>query len=185
MQGKRVFHLMLLSSILLLLAGCVATSVSSQKQDTDKLVETNQGYLLIGLVNDYDIQALYVWGEENLKLTREDLSAGENYILLPVKAGEYYFGRIDYNYYYRTSLNEDDWRFEVKPGRINYVGHLTVEQPFYYFFANHIELKNRAATAQLFMEKYFPGLLTSREMFYAGPGQDRFYSLIAALEEQQ
>ena len=58
MQGKRVFHLMLLSSILLLLAGCVATRVSSQKQDTDKLVEANQGYLLIGLVNDYDLQVL-------------------------------------------------------------------------------------------------------------------------------
>jgi hypothetical protein len=185
MLGKLIVRLMLLSSILALLSGCVATSVSSQKQDADKLADTNQGYLLIGLVNDYDLQALYVWGEENFKLTHADLSAGENYILLPVKAGEYHFGRIDYNYYYRTKLNEDEWRFEVKPGRINYVGHLTVEQPFYFFFANHIELENRAANAQMFMEAHFPGLLTSREMFYAGPGQDRFYDLIAELENPQ
>lgn len=184
MQGRWINYLAMLVVVVVLLSGCGATKVSAQKQDQDKLNSNTQGYLLIGLVNDYSLDALFIWGEKDLKLTRQDLSAGENYILIPVPAGEYRLGQINYNYYFRTKLDEDAWRFTIKPGQINYIGHLTVEQPFFWFFANNIELKNQAAGAQRYLEAYFPNLITERNIVYAGPGQDRFFEYIDQLEAE-
>lgn len=184
MQGRWIKYLAMLVTVVFWLSGCGATKVSAQKQDQDKLNSIDQGYLLIGLVNDYSLDALYIWGEKDFKLTRQDLSAGENYILIPVPAGEYRLGQINYNYYFRTKLDEDAWRFTIKPGSINYIGHLTVNQPFFWFFANDIELKNQAVGAQLYLEAYFPNLIKERNIVYAGPGQDQFYEYVAQLETE-
>lgn len=182
MHGRWVNYLFALTLSALLLSGCGATKVSAQKQDQDKLTSNEEGYLLIGLVNNYSLDALYIWGEKDLKLTQQDLSAGENYILIPVPAGDYRLGQINYNYYIRTKLEDDVWQFTIKPGHINYIGHLTVNRPFFWFFANDVELKNQAVGAQLYLEEYFPKLITERPLIYAGPGQDKFYQYIAELE---
>lgn len=184
MQGRWVLYLLVMCILGLQLSGCGATKVSAQKQDTDKLTSNTQGYLLIGLVNNYSLDALYIWGEKDLKLTQNDLSAGENYILIPVPAGNYRLGQINYNYYIRTKLDDDLWHFTVKPGHINYVGHLTVNRPFFWFFANDVELKNQAVGAQIYLEEYFPKLLGERSLIYAGPGQDRFFEYLTQLEAE-
>lgn len=182
MQGRNLKWLVLFLTLTTLLSGCGATKVSAQKQDDDRLATNQEGYLLIGLVNNYSLDALYIWGEKDLKLTREDLSAGENYILIPVPAGSYRLGQINYNFYFRTKLEDDIWQFSITPGQINYIGHLTVNRPSFWFFANDVELKNQAAGAQLYMEEYFPGLLSERSLVYAGPGEDKFYEFIEQLE---
>lgn len=182
MHGRYIGWLVTLAILSGLLTGCGATKVSAQKQDQDQLATNEQGYLLIGLVNNYSLDALYIWGETDLKLTRKDLSAGENYLLIPVPAGQYSIGQIDYNGFIRTKLKDDIWQFTIKPGHINYIGHLTVNRPVFWFLANDIELKNQAVGALKYMDTYFPKLLQERSLIYAGPGQDSFYEYIEQLE---
>ncbi len=182
MQGRCFKWFVVIFALSTLVAGCGSTKISAQKQDDDRLTTNQDGYLLIGLVNNYSLDALYIWGDTDLQLTEEDLSAGENYILVPIPSGNYQLGQINYNYYFRTKLDDDIWRFTIAPGQINYIGHLTVNRPNYWFFSNNIELKNRAASARLFMEKYFPSVLSERKLTYAGPGEDKFFDFIAQLE---
>lgn len=185
MQGMLWRHFCGVLFIALFLSGCAATKVATQAEDQDVLEDNSQGYLLIGVVNNYSLDGVLIWGEKDLKLTPDDLSAGENYFLVPVPAGNYRIGQINYSYYLRTKLDEEYWSFTIKPGTINYVGHLNVKRPAYYFFANDIELKNQAVDALEYMENYYPTILSGRALIYGGPGKDSFYSFVAELEGEE
>lgn len=181
MQGMQWRHFFGAFFWAFFLFGCTATKVATQAEDQDVLEDNSQGYLLIGVVNNYSLDGVLIWGEIDLKLTPNDLSAGENYFLVPVPAGNYRIGQINYSSYVRIKLDDAYWSFSVKPSTINYVGHLNVKRSAYYFFADDIELKNQAVDALEYMETYYPTILSDRALIYGGPGNDFFYSFVAGL----
>jgi hypothetical protein len=143
----------------------------------------DMGYLLIGVETNSYIDQVIISGEKRIKLTKEDLRQGTNYFLIDMPAGDYSISKVKFNRWWKMSLKEGYWDFNVHPGTISYVGHLTIESYNYFFYKNQIELANRSSEALIFMEQNFPNILVKRKIQYDGPGEDPFLVRMQAAKE--
>lgn len=164
------------------LASC-AQKVSSLKVDIDIPLDEDMGYLLIGVETNAYIESVTIYGERSIKLTKEDLRSGTNYFLIDMPAGEYSISNVKLNSWWKMELKEGYWDFSVRPGSISYVGHLAIESYGFFFSRNQIELANRSSEALIFMEKEFPNILSKRQIYYDGPGEDPFLERMRSIEE--
>lgn len=86
----------------------------------------DEGYLYLSLDTNSDISRITIDAVGLSKKIRfNDIKKGNNYALLKVKAGEYYWEHI--NIYVgigniRKQLGSDEYSFNVKPGVVNYPG---------------------------------------------------------------
>ena len=163
----------------LLLSSC-ATSVSSIKSDATNVENAkslnDRGYLLIGVETNRSLKNIFIIGEENIKLSHEDLRMGTNYILIDLAAGDYLISNIALNDYQKLLLDDkDNWRFEIKPKTISYIGHLELASRGFFNRGIRIELVNRSTEALEFMEDNFPTILSAQEMHFGGPSEDYFF----------
>jgi hypothetical protein len=169
--------------MLFILTGC-AKSVSSIKTDQDKILTNKTGYLLIGIETNRDLKGINISGSTDILLSYKDLRQGSNFILIDLTAGKYVIEKIQLNNYWRVEMDDEDyWDIEVLPGKINYVGHISVGTSGFWQVFSHIELVNKSSYAIEFMEEKFPKILTSREIHYGGPGDDTFFDFINKKKE--
>ncbi|MFB0981898.1 MAG: hypothetical protein QMC62_13410 [Alteromonadaceae bacterium] len=172
-------QLSLIIVIMLLLQGC-ANKVTSIKQDQDKELTNDKGYLLLGIQTNLDLKSIRIDGPENIELSSKDIKEGSSYFLLDLAAGQYTLDQVKLNSYWRRELTDEDyWQFDVMPGTINYVGHLELETWGKWYPTTHAELVNRSSEALEFLEEKFPNILTNRSISYGGPGQDSFFEFLA------
>lgn len=175
----------LIICVVLFLSACRST-VSTMKEDTDSIKPSNNnmGYLLMGVETNNDLKHIDIDGPSSIRLTHADLKKGTSYILIPLLAGEYQLNNIQFNYYYKSRLKDQDvWQFEIKPETISYVGHLEVSTKGFYVFYSSVELVNRSTEALDFMLSDFPSILDNRTMFYGGPGEDGYFQFLESLGE--
>jgi hypothetical protein len=165
--------------LLILITSC-ATKVTSLKKDVDLELKVDAGYLLVGVDTNAELESVFIYGADNLRLTQEDLRQGTQFILIDLEAGDYHFDKVRLNHFLDLGLEEGYWDFSIKPGVISYVGHLEVKtQSFLWYSVNsEIELVNRSSEALVFMETQFPNILQNRTLHYAGPGKDPFLRLM-------
>jgi hypothetical protein len=164
--------------IIFILTGC-AKSVSSIKNDQDKQLTNESGYLLIGVETNRNLKAIKLSGSSNILLSSQDLRQGSNFILIDLSAGTYVIEKVQLNNYWRVEMEDEDyWNIDVLPGKINYVGHINVGTVGFWQPFSHIELVNKSSYAIEFLEEKFPNILASREIHYGGPGDDSFFDLI-------
>ena len=171
-------------SCFLLVSSC-ATSVSSIKNDALSVNETNskvsRGYLLIGVETNRDLKNIFISGMQAIKLSHEDLRFGTNYILINLAAGNYLIDSVALNSYQKLRLaDEENWRFDIKPNTISYIGHLELQSRGFFSLVSRVELVNRSTEAIEFMENDFPTILSARKMHFGGPSDDHFYNYLNA-----
>ena len=162
-----------LASCFLLLTGC-ATTKTALKQDVDMMLNTNEGYLLIGIDTNQDLTYLNFDGETKLQFTQDDLRKGSSYILTTVPVGKYYIKSVGTGYRYQVRLKKEHWGFEVKPQQISYIGDLSIQRHRIFSWIFYAKMKNRSSSAVKFLQDEFPNILNNRQLHYAGPGNDRF-----------
>lgn len=63
--------------------------VSSIKKDVDIPLAQKEGYLMLGVDTNYDLQWVKLWGKKNVLLTKDDLKSGSNFILVNIPEGSY------------------------------------------------------------------------------------------------
>ncbi|AOS95900.1 hypothetical protein AUP74_00429 [Microbulbifer aggregans] len=164
----------------LLLQGCLSPVESIDEGQLDVL-EAEAGYLLIAVDTNFNLDQIKLGGRKYLSLNRDDLQHGTNFILARVPAGKYRIISVHLNFLYAFKLDDENWRFEVTPGVVSYVGHLNVQNRLRNMTAR-IELENRSSEALEFLESNFPHLIDSEEVRYAGPGEDDFFLYVRSLE---
>lgn len=178
-----MIRLMFFAALAVFLVGCV-TRVESIQRDVDSGLESEQGYLLIAVDTNRELNEIHIDGPRNLVLTAADLDQDENYILFKAPAGEYEIKKIDLSKYFGFRLQRGDWTFSVQPGVISYVGDLKVRLNRF-SFGGSFELVNEASEAQEFLERKFPSLISSREVHYFGPGEDDFFQAVKRYDRRE
>jgi hypothetical protein len=163
-----------------LLGGCVS-AVSSLENPSAVVLEQEEGFLLIEVDTTHNLDAIYISGEKKIKLTSADLRAGSNYILVNLPAGSYDIDRVDLNGFWYYKLEDELWEFSVEAGVVSYVGNLRFEGGTW-GFSGHFALINRSSFALEYLDENHPELLETRRMEYRGPGNDRFFDVIASTE---
>ncbi len=170
--------LLTLSSTLIL-SGC-STTVTSLKQDKDKTLLQNQGFLLLGVETNRSLKKIEISGPMDIDLSAKDIKGGTNYLLVDLEAGVYTIERVLLDGYWRLYLDDEDpWQFEVAAGKISYVGHLEIVQRGYWRRTHSTELVNRSSEALEFLADSYPNIFASRTVSYGGPGEDKFFSYLA------
>lgn len=167
-----------------LISACSST-VDSISQDVDLNLDSDMGYLLIGVDTNSSIDKLFMSGQRSVLVTRKDLGYGKSYILLDMPAGKYTIDKVVFSNYWRVELEEGHWGFEVSPGQISYVGHLDVNTYSHYPFRTALELENRSSEALVYMTENYPTILNSRLMHYDGPGEDPYFEHIRKLSSKK
>lgn len=167
------------------LSACNST-VTNMTVDADTIGadDTETGYLLIGVETNISLKDIEIDGPDDIALSHDDLKSGTNFILVPLRAGDYEVRKVTFNNRYRALLRgETDWSFKIKPQTISYVGHLEISAMGFYSAYSRIELVNRSTEALDFMEQDFPAIFSNRELFYGGPGNDTFFDFVKTLGE--
>lgn len=181
---KNIFLLVMLC-LFGLLSACNST-VTNLQNDEEAISNEDiaKGYLLIGVETNYNLKNIEIDGPQDIRLTHVDLKSGNNFILVPLLAGYYDIASIAVNEFIEYEFKKNrDWRFEIKPQTISYVGHLEIERKGYYSSEDSLFLMNRSTEALEFMEQKFPTILENRKLYYGGPGGDDFFDFVESLGE--
>lgn len=132
----------------------------------------------MGVNNKLHLEKITISGEKNLHLSNSDLRSGSRYILASVPSGDYYLKNAKISHYWRFDFDASNWQFSIKPGKINYIGDIVIDNPGYLRGNETFEFINRSSYALEFLESEFPRLLESSKVTYAGPGTDNFIEFI-------
>jgi hypothetical protein len=159
---------------ILLLSSCSA-KISSIKSDKDEYLMISEGYLLLEISTNRNLEKILISGEKKIVLTRKELRAGSNYILTNLPAGDYQIEKVYTSAYFRFLFDEKIWSFHVEPNVISYIGTLEVRKSWFF---SYFELINNSSLALEYLEEHFPNILGSRKIVYSGPGEDRFFDLV-------
>mgnify|MGYP006908220785 CR=1 FL=1 len=157
------------------LAGC-ATAVTSIRDESEAALSQGEGFLLIEVDTSHDLESISIKGTKSVFLTRADLRAGSNYILVNLPAGEYRIERVDLNWFYYRMV-DGMWDFAVEKDTISYVGNLTFKGGDWGKQGRFV-LVNRSSFALEYLEEQFPNLAATQRLVYRGPGEDRFLPMV-------
>jgi hypothetical protein len=170
--------LLLVLSSSIALAGCASSRIPPI--DASKPIElaAEEGLLIIQIDTEVALSNLIL----NHRSVARSLSKGRHIWLTRVREGSYRWQEFetgDQVRYRRTyELDSDDeMRFYVQAGTINYPGELVIRaspQPRLGDDTLIVRNRNHAAMAVRALQKRYPRLLQSRALHYAGSGDDAF-----------
>lgn len=181
----------LVLSAIFILSAC-ATKVDNIKKDVpSNQLDSNEGYLMLTVDTNTDLQRILINGSNSIEVGREDVRRGSNHILVALPAGQYYIERITTRNIWglrnHFDFDEDealDWRFNVAVGTVSYVGQLRIESSFWGGYSSFV-LVNQASQAQEYLEQNFPALLNNHRVVYQGPGEDNFFDVIRSMPNKE
>lgn len=171
--------------LILVLASC-ATNVKTIKKDIDKTLDSDTGYLLIGVETNRDLKSISLFGPKHINLSSNDLRQGSNFILVDLPAGTYVINNISLNNIWKLEMIEEDyWEIELLPGKVNYVGHINISSTGWWRPRSKIELVNKSSYAVEFMQQNFPTILANKQLYYGGPAKDAFFEFLNKNSKKQ
>lgn len=165
---------------LAIVAGC-ASSDSPPKAPALQNLAPNEGYVLLSVSTNIGLASISVNGPKRLFFTKDDLKTNSTYLLVAAPAGDYSFAEVNFVGMYRRDMTDDEVAFSVEAGKINYVGHLSIESIYSDGSAGIVFLSNKGSEGFKFMQEKFPELLKGHSMRYAGQGDDFFFPFIQPL----
>jgi len=175
-----------LATLAILLLNACASTVTSITKDQNKELKENTGYLLLGIQTNLDLKSIRINGPQNIELSSSDIKEGSNYFLIDLSAGQYTLDQLKLSRYWRRELtDEENWHFNVIPGKISYVGHLEVNTWGYWYPITKVELVNRSSESLEFLEDNFSNILRERPIVYGGSGKDDFFDFIESQYKEQ
>lgn len=170
--------------ILLCLFITSCASTVNEVLDGNQVLPPKHGYVLLPVFSNTDIYQIRISGEKYFQLDENNLNSPRKYLLIQLPAGDYSYSEIRLNKYTIMSDFEDGiWDFTIKPGVINYVGHLLVHNnsPFWDAYQLSYVIQNNASIALEYLEKKYPKLIQSYSIVYSGPGEDDFFSFVDSI----
>lgn len=170
---------------LIFVLGSCATQVTSIKANQNKQLDQGKGFLLLGVETNRNLKLIRISGPENIELSSKDIKSGTNYLLVDLESGTYTIDRVSLDQYWYLDLDdEEQWEFEVVPGKISYVGHFELVRRGYWFASTSAELVNRSSEALEFLEDDYKDILANNKIEYAGPGQDPFFKFLVTTDKE-
>lgn len=186
--------------LLLFCLPCFATpTLTPITLDNDSHLKNRYGYVLLSININVDLKKIYVSGKKSFYLANEETKQGKRYIMLTLPEGEYRFSRMYFfaakhvSRFFRTIRpriyfdDENYFNFNVKSGKINYIGEIYIEKQWQMgtnrFAAlggseYYTNLINNSTDALEFLTSKFPNLLSVRSIEYSGPGKDDFFQKV-------
>ncbi|MGJ8693730.1 MAG: hypothetical protein ACSHW0_14780 [Thalassotalea sp.] len=154
------------------------TTLASQAAP-DNMTDNSVGktYLLFAIDSDDLVKEVSISGWRSLSFEPEYNEQKISYVLAEIKPGDYEFSTIETGLLNNHLDDEIDWSFTIEQGKVNYVGHLEINQELLggaYFSHSKIELVNKSSFAIEYLQAHHPALFTHNPLTYQGPGQDDF-----------
>jgi hypothetical protein len=139
-------------------------------------LSANEGYVAINIIikqgvpESIKITSINFLGES---YTKSDLKEGDNFELIKLPAGDYYWSRLNiFNGRY-FNLKENKFSLKVVAGKINYGGHLLVDINQKFGTAN-LNYMNRSSTVIDQLDTCCSELLNAIPLIYTGTFVDPF-----------
>lgn len=152
-----------------------ASALSLVRSGSDPKLDADEGLLLVAIDTNIPLTAVHI-RKDGKMLTAgvlANLPAGRTLRLYSAPAGKYRWSEIAMFSRFRFRFsNIPDYEFDVKPGRITYVGDL-VFRPTGYFGAD-VHLANRGLTALDWLEADYPAVFARYKFEYIGHYPDPF-----------
>ena len=158
---------------LLWLVAC-SRPLTTLEQDFTETNSQQKAYVLFAIESDSLIESLRISGAEHFKMQFELGDDKQKFILAQVISGDYKFAQFKSGIRDYPFKETDWWRFNVKAGYINYVGHLKLSESRQLGEFYPPIIINESTSALLYLEKQFPLLLASLPTRWVGFGQDGF-----------
>ncbi|EWH08280.1 hypothetical protein DS2_18188 [Catenovulum agarivorans DS-2] len=157
----------------LMLASCGST-LPEFGQDRSINVDDKTAFVVFAVESDSIIESLRISGTGFYKMQFEPSDGEVKYVLAQVSPGSYRFSQFKSGIRDYPFKETDWWKFNVKAGHINYVGHLKLSESFVLgeFFPPIII--NESASALIYLQEHYPLLSANLPVRWGGFGQDEF-----------
>ncbi|MCW8857826.1 MAG: hypothetical protein OQJ95_10720 [Kangiella sp.] len=177
-----------ISAILLtlLVTGC-ATKLEQFKDNSTLNPDDRKGVVVIAYESDTAIHSLIFSGPAKVAIEHTLYDQKHNYVVTTMPAGTYDIIRAKiYNRYNYIELGSDDggnWKVNIEPNKINYIGHFNLDRIGAGF---KVQTKNESTLALSFLKENYPSLMNRYPLVYAKDGtRDDFFSYIKTLEGEE
>lgn len=141
-----------------------------------------QGYLLFGVNAQAHIKQIAFTGRGEIFSYAPDNANQENsYVLAKLPVGDYSFSDIETGLREHELYDEYQWNFSVKANRVNYVGHLEINDRTLDRTCNcaQIHLVNKSSQALEYLLTEYPNAVKNLEISYQGPEEDGFIDFLS------
>ncbi len=153
----------------------------------DPQLAADEGYLYFPFQSNTELKYILLDHVDSGKSIKfKNISSGENHALLKLKAGKYYWKRIRKelgNYVYQVRYKKDDHQFEVKPGKVNYVGNWMFNMQFRNNGMFNIDLTstNKFSYEWLNYQTHYSQFINQLPLEYVGSVKDMYPTKIQSL----
>ncbi|WDE00649.1 hypothetical protein [Thalassomonas actiniarum] len=170
------------------MAACSTKVTSIRQADHSLQLQQQEGYLLLAVDTDVNINEILLTGEKRISLTAKDLRQGKNFILVKLPAGDYKIAMVvllsgsgDDIKFLLDNEFEGLWDFTIEAKQISYAGHLTMSgtKKYYTSASTRVALINKSSFALEYLQENFPELLVNHSVRYFGPGEDDFFNFVS------
>lgn len=157
------------SAALVFLLGC--TGVLPVEPGGAATLEASQGIFVVHISSEVEIASMDFGFGGSVK----GLPAGDHIALFVVRSGSYRWRQLELvearGVRFRIPY-EDEWKFRVEPGHINYAGMIILERNGWLSLSSrHVD---RTAVAITDLNERFPELVARYPVAYSGPGRNVF-----------
>lgn len=152
----------------------------------DKLL-ANEGYVVINIINNDALpQSIKIKSSNFLGVdyTKSDLKEGDNFELIKLPEGEYYWSRLKLKNGRYFNLEDHNFTLKVIAGKINYGGHLLVDVNSK-FSTGSFDYVNRSSVVIEQLESYCSDLLNSITLIYTGTSVDPFIEFFQMISNEK
>lgn len=174
------------------------SSALALKFNKDKLINlsgsktelaADEGYLFL-VLESYDYFSTLVIDRvgKGKRLKFSNVGMGGHYALIKLKAGDYYWKTLRS---YTSSLlsfkfDEDDFRFTVKPGVVNYPGTWILDLKYQGNRRVHLSFltENKASYDWIYYKKNYQKFVGKTPFEFTGESQDRYFEYIKDIKKK-
>jgi hypothetical protein len=174
------FYLIGYFKFLILLLPCFNTFA-------DEKLLANEGYVVINIiVKDALPQSVKIKSSNFLgeNYTKSDLKVGENFELIKLPEGEYYWSRLNLKNGRYFDLEDNNFTLKVIAGKINYSGHLLVDVNSK-FSTGSFDYVNRSSVVIEQLESCCSELLNFITLIYTGRSVDPFIEFFQRISNEK
>ncbi|AOE50213.1 hypothetical protein [Kangiella sediminilitoris] len=179
---KRIIALAMVIAIAFL-SGCT-TKLQNFSNNQKLEPDNSNGIVVIAYESDTAIYSLTFSGPGNYELEHTLYDDNHNFVVTSIPAGTYDITKVKiiskYQYIPLGTNEKANWKVNIEPNKINYIGHFNIENVGRGFI---VQIKNSSTIAMEFLQKNFPDLLARYQLTYSKDGpEDAFFDYINKLQ---
>lgn len=140
---------------------------------------------MFGLESNTNIISIQMSGSGSYEFSGE-LVNDDRIIVSSIPAGTYDIFKVKiinkYHYIDLDDSEEQNWKMNIQPNKINYVGHFSLVKKGTGY---RVQMRNDSTSALIFMEKHFGELLNKYPLVYSKDGaKDEYFPFLNNMEAE-